>query len=73
MSQTQYLVRTADGADYCRVEPWEGGESAARDAARRIGGYAVELDPVPEPGRHDLRRLPRASTVTTEPKETGHR
>lgn len=44
MSKTQYLVRTADGLDYCRVEPWEGGESAAREGADRIGGFVVELD-----------------------------
>lgn len=40
----QYLVRTRDGLDYARVEPWEGGQSAAEDGARRIGGYVVALD-----------------------------
>lgn len=44
MDETQYLVRTAGGGDYCRVEPWEGGERAAIDGARRIGGYVIELD-----------------------------
>ncbi|MFZ2526641.1 MAG: hypothetical protein WAX14_03150 [Rhodococcus sp. (in: high G+C Gram-positive bacteria)] len=44
MDKTQYLVRTADGRDYCRVEPWEGGLPAAREGARRIGGFVVELD-----------------------------
>lgn len=41
---TQYIVRTARGESYYRVELWEGGVSAARKGARRIGGYVVELD-----------------------------
>ncbi|OUS97437.1 hypothetical protein [Rhodococcus sp. NCIMB 12038] len=40
----QYLVRTHDGLDYARVEPWEGGKPAAEDGARRICGYVVALD-----------------------------
>lgn len=42
--EAQYLVRTRDGLDYARVEPWEGGKPAAEDGARRIGGYVVALD-----------------------------
>jgi hypothetical protein len=41
---TQYLIRTNDGMDYMRVEPWQGGAVAAIDEARRIKGYVVELD-----------------------------
>ncbi|MBM4574780.1 hypothetical protein GS896_27370 [Rhodococcus hoagii] len=42
--KTQYLVRTPDGLDYCRVEPWEGGLPSAKSAAQRLGGFVVELD-----------------------------
>lgn len=40
----QFLVRTATGMDYCRVEPWEGGLTAALEGARRISGFVVALD-----------------------------
>jgi hypothetical protein len=40
----QWLVRTADGHDYARVEPWQGGQAAAERAAREIGGYVLGLD-----------------------------
>lgn len=40
----QYLVRTREGLDYARVEPWEGGKPAAEAGARGIGGYVVALD-----------------------------
>ncbi len=40
----QYLVRTADGLDYARVEPWQGGFVAAERAAGDIGGYVLPLD-----------------------------
>lgn len=42
--KAQYLVRTSGGLDYCRVEPWEGGQPAAESGAQRIGGYVVALD-----------------------------
>ena len=41
---TQYLVKLADGLDYARVEPWQGGLSAAKREARAVGGYVVALD-----------------------------
>lgn len=41
---TQYLVKLADGLDYARVEPWQGGLSAAKREAESIGGYVVALD-----------------------------
>lgn len=44
MSNTQYLIRTAAGMDYARVEQWQGGKSAAVNEASRIGGFVVELD-----------------------------
>lgn len=43
-SKAQFLVRTSGGLDYCRVEPWEGGQPAAESGAQRIGGYVVALD-----------------------------
>lgn len=42
--KAQFLVRTSGGLDYCRVEPWEGGQPAAESGAQRIGGYVVALD-----------------------------
>lgn len=40
----QFLVRTRDGLDYARVEPWQGGRPAAEEGARKIRGYVVALD-----------------------------
>lgn len=40
----QYLVVLADGRNYTRVEPWQGGLSAAKREARAVGGYVVALD-----------------------------
>lgn len=43
-AEAQFLIRTADGLDYARVEPWEGGLPSAEIGAKRIGGYVVALD-----------------------------
>lgn len=40
----KYLIITAEGLDYARVEPWQGGLTAATREAKRIGGYIRKLD-----------------------------